>query len=163
MSRLDVGDGMYLSPTGVHSYVRPHFVRREGSGMYTTFRLFSGHCVGEMVGVVMAGELYERRRLQGLGGFVIALSRGRVLCCRESFLEGRCLMSHICHPAGGYVVRAGGERGSSGFVAARANCVYRVYGNRVSVYTSRVIRPSEELLVSVGPGGLRFLLGHGPL
>ena len=38
-----------------------------------------------------------------------------------------------------------------------------MHGNRVSVYTSRVIRPAEELLVSVGPGGLRFLLGHGPL
>ncbi len=162
-NRLDVGDGLYLAVTSVHSYDPPHYIRREGSGMYTSFRLRAGTCLGEMVGVVMAGELYQRRRLQGLGGYGIALSRGRVLCCRESFFEGRCLMSHLCHPAGGFVDRVDIATGVIVYIPARANCVYRVSGDRVSVYTTRDIRPLEEMLVSVGTGGLRYLGGPGPL
>jgi hypothetical protein len=112
---------------------------------------------------VMAGELYQRRRLEGLGGYGIALSRGRVLCCRESFFDGRCLLSHLCHPAGGFVDRVDLATGVIVYVPARANCVYRVSGSRVSVYTTRDIRPLEEMLVSVGQGGLRYLSGPGPL
>ena len=49
-NRLDVGDGLYLAVTSVHSYDPPHYIRREGSGMYTSFRLRASTCLGEMVG-----------------------------------------------------------------------------------------------------------------
>ena len=72
-NRLDVGGGLYLAATSVHTYEPSHYVRRRGDGMYTSLRLHAGTCLGEMVGVVMAGELFQRRRLQGLGGYGIVL------------------------------------------------------------------------------------------
>ena len=72
-------------------------------------------------------------------------------------------MSHLCHPAGGFVDRVDISTGAMVYVPARANCVYRVCEDRVSVYTNRDIRPLEAMLVSVGSGGLRYLMGPGPL
>ena len=37
-THLNVGDGLYLAVSSVHSYDPTHYIRREGSGMYTPFR-----------------------------------------------------------------------------------------------------------------------------
>jgi hypothetical protein len=46
------------------------------------------------------------------------------------------------------------------YVLVYLSCLSPFY---FSVYTTRDVRPLEEMLVSVGNGGLRYLGGPGPL
>jgi hypothetical protein len=151
--RFDYCSGLYRAPSTL--LVKDNagvYCLTIGNGLFSNVRRAKGSLVGWMNGELVDAEMYERRCLCGRGGYGIAVKDGLILDCYEEYLRDRCPMSYINSSRGAVLIRPNGD-----FVPSRNNCEYVLHGYAVSVRTTCVVLPSNELLVCYGPSYTEYV------
>ena len=151
--RFDYCSGLYRTPSTL--LVKDSagvYCLTIGNGLFSNVRRAKGSLVGWMNGELVDAEMYERRCRCGRGGYGIVVKDGLILDCYEEYLRDRCPMSYINSSRGAVLARPNGD-----VVPSRNNCEYILHGYAVSVRTTCVVLPSNELLACYGPSYTEYV------
>ena len=114
-----------------------------GDGLFTTREFRSNQRVAEYIGDRISVAESNRRRANGLGGYLLYLNKDTVLDCRTACAQGHCLASKANS--------ALHLRSISTHSPATNNCDIRISNGHVYLVARHNIRSGTEILVPYGP------------
>jgi len=113
-----------------------------GFGLFTASGIKKKEIIGYYFGSVVSNDVFQERRAIGLGGYGVRMSEDNVKDCRQSYLEGVCIIS----AANSVVNLKNAETGIPISRRKSANATLIVRYGKAYLRATRDISAHEEIL-----------------